>query len=100
MLINKPGLPMGSLILNGPVSNSLTLPINTKITLIIWPYNGYTLAGLNVNNNTMNYIETPWGSYIATITITKQTTITITYKQKESSTPPHQTSPVSSARGA
>jgi len=100
MLINKPGLPMGSLILNGPVSNSLTLPINTTITLIIWPYNGYTLAGLNVNNNTMNYIETPWGSYIATITITKQTTITITYKQKESSTPPHQTSPISKTRGA
>jgi len=30
----------------------------------------------------MNYIGTPWGSYIATITITNQTTITITYKQK------------------
>ncbi|PLC68449.1 hypothetical protein B7L70_03535 [Vulcanisaeta sp. EB80] len=82
MLINKPGLPMTSLILNGPVSNSLVLPVNTTITLIIWPYNGYTLAGLNVNNNTMNYIGTPWGSYIATITITNQTTITITYKQK------------------
>jgi hypothetical protein len=81
MLINKPGLPMTSLMLNGPVSNSLTLPVNTTITLIIWPYNGYTLAGLNVNNNTMNYIGTPWGSYIATITITNQTTITITYKQ-------------------
>jgi len=81
MLINKPGLPMTSLILNGPVSNSLALPVNTTITLIIWPYNGYTLAGLNVNNNTMNYIGTPWGSYIATITITNQTTITITYKQ-------------------
>jgi len=81
MLINKPGLPMTSLILNGPVSNNLTLPINTTITLIIWPYNGYTLAGLNVNNKTINYIGTPWGSYIATITITNQTTITITYKQ-------------------
>jgi len=82
MLINKPGLPMTSLILNGPVSRSLTLPVNTTITLIIWPYNDYTLAGLNVNNKTINYIETPWGSYIATITITNQTTITITYKQK------------------
>jgi len=81
MLINKPGLPMTSLILNGPVSNNLTLPVNTTITLIIWPYNGYTLAGLSVNGNTMNYIGTPWGSYIATITITNQTTITITYKQ-------------------
>jgi hypothetical protein len=81
MIINKPGLPMSSLMLNGPVSRSLTLPVNTTITFIIWPYNGYTLAGLNVNNNTMNYIGTPWGSYIATITITNQTTITITYKQ-------------------
>jgi len=73
MLINEPGLPMSPLMLNGPVSNNLALPVNTTITLIIWPYNGYTLAGLNVNNNTMNYIETPWGSYIATITITNQT---------------------------
>jgi hypothetical protein len=82
MLINKPGLPMTSLILNGPVSNNLTLPINTTITLIIWPYNGYTLAGLSVNGEPTNYIGTPWGSYIATITITNQTTITITYKQE------------------
>jgi hypothetical protein len=81
MLINKPGLPMTSLILNGPVSNNLTLPVNTTITLIIWPYNGYTLAGLSVNGEPTNYIGTPWGSYIATITITNQTTITITYKQ-------------------
>jgi hypothetical protein len=35
MLINKPGLPMTSLMLNGLVSNNLTLPINTTITLII-----------------------------------------------------------------
>ena len=81
MLINKPGLPMTSLILNGPVNNNLTLPVNTTITLIIWPYNGYTLAGLSVNGEPTNYIGTPWGSYIATITITNQTTITITYKQ-------------------
>jgi hypothetical protein len=72
MLINKPGLPMSSLILNGLVSNNLTLPINTTITLIIWPYNGYTLAGINTNGNTMNYTETPWNSYIATITITNK----------------------------
>jgi hypothetical protein len=82
MLINKPGLPMTSLMLNGPVSNNLTLPVNTTITLIIWPYNGYTLAGLSVNGEPTNYIGTPWGSYIATITITNQTTITITYKQQ------------------
>jgi hypothetical protein len=82
MLINKPGLPMTSLMLNGPVNNNLTLPINTTITLIIWPYNGYTLAGLSVNGEPTNYIGTPWGSYIATITITNQTTITITYKQQ------------------
>jgi hypothetical protein len=81
MLINKPGLPMSSLMLNGPVSNNLALPVNTTITLIIWPYNGYTLAGLSVNGEPTNYIGTPWGSYIATITITNQTTITITYKQ-------------------
>jgi len=35
MLINEPGLPMSSLMLNGPVSNNLALPINTTITLII-----------------------------------------------------------------
>ena len=35
MLINKPGLPMSSLMLNGLVSNNLALPINTTITLII-----------------------------------------------------------------
>jgi len=73
MLINEPELPMSPLMLNGPVSNNLALPVNTTITLIIWPYNSYTLAGLNVNNNTMNYTETPWNSYIATITITNQT---------------------------
>jgi len=82
MLINKPGLPMTSLILNGPVSRSLVLPVNTTITLIIWPYNGYTLAGLSINGEPTNYIGTPWGSYIATITITNKTTITITYKQE------------------
>jgi len=35
MLINEPGLPMSPLMLNGPVSNNLALPINTTITLII-----------------------------------------------------------------
>jgi hypothetical protein len=82
MLINEPGLPMSSLILNGLVSNNLVLPVNTTITFIIWPYNGYTLAGLGINGEPTNYIETPWDSYIATITITNQITITITYKQK------------------
>jgi len=66
---------MSSLMLNGLVSNNLALPVNTTITLIIWPYNGYTLAGIDTNGNTMNYTETPWNSYIATITITNQTKI-------------------------
>ncbi|MCG2864336.1 MAG: hypothetical protein L7H04_00580 [Vulcanisaeta sp.] len=35
MLINEPELPMSPLMLNGPVSNNLALPINTTITLII-----------------------------------------------------------------
>jgi hypothetical protein len=35
MLINEPELPMSPLMLNGPVSNNLALPVNTTITLII-----------------------------------------------------------------
>lgn len=79
-IINEPGLGQRQLILNGPITENLELPINTTITIYAWPLPGYAVEGVYVNGNTMSGINL-YGAYVVTDTVTSNQEITTQFKQ-------------------
>ncbi|KUO89185.1 MAG: hypothetical protein AT716_01390 [Vulcanisaeta sp. MG_3] len=80
LIISTPGfVTTQSLIINGPYVQSMMLPMNSTVLVIAWPFSGYTLEGVYVNGEAINYTETPYGSFHATIVLTTNSTVSIEF---------------------
>ncbi|WP_243675606.1 hypothetical protein [Vulcanisaeta distributa] len=81
-IINEPGLGQRQLILNGPTTENLELPINTTITIYTWPYTGYTLSGIYVNGTEINYVMNMYGAYVYKVMVNSNQIIMINFNAK------------------
>ncbi|GAB6947868.1 hypothetical protein JCM16161A_19980 [Vulcanisaeta sp. JCM 16161] len=85
-ILSTPGFMTNqSLIINGPTTQSLILPMNTTLFIVAWPFYGYTLEGIYVNGTAINYTETPYGSYHAEVLLSSNLTITVEFTSVTSS---------------
>ena len=78
-LISEPGLGTTQLILNGPINNVITVPMNTTVTIYAWPYPGHTLSGIYINGTEVNYTRDMYGAYVYEETINSNQVITIEF---------------------
>ena len=84
-ILSTPGFVTNqSLIINGPTTQSLLVPMNTTLFIIAWPFYGYTLEGIYVNGTAINYTETPYGSFYAGVLLSSNLTITIQFESMTS----------------
>ncbi|WP_460173823.1 hypothetical protein [Vulcanisaeta sp. JCM 14467] len=80
-ILSTPGFATSqSLIINGPTTQSLLVPMNTTLFIIAWPIYGYTLEGIYVNGTAINYTETPYDSFHAEVPLSSNLAITIQFE--------------------